>query len=60
MGEPDFELKRAMRTAQRSIEAAQAHVLTEDVILHLTAAVQQLAFVVNRLIDGSNKQNDQK
>jgi hypothetical protein len=44
--EPE-DLKRVVRTAIRSIEAARGEPRTD----HLVAAVQQLAFAVDKLID---------
>jgi len=51
----DSELQRALRTAVRSVEAAQADASSELAIEHLTGAVSQLAFVVGRLTDELTK-----
>lgn len=47
----DTDLKRAIRTAVRSVEAAQHDVSSELAVEHLTGAVYQLTFVVSQLTD---------
>jgi len=47
----DPDLKRAIRTALRSVEAAQDDVSSELAVEHLTGAVYQLTFVVGQLTD---------
>ena len=47
----DPDLARAIRTAVRSLEAAQADASSELAVEHLTGAVSQLTFVVGRLTD---------
>lgn len=42
------ELKRSVRTAMRAVDAAQEDAGTDS---HVSLAVQQLAFVVDKLID---------
>jgi len=44
------ELKRSLRTAKRSIEAAQISSPVES-SEHIAAAIQQLTFAVDKLID---------
>jgi hypothetical protein len=51
MDELDSEMKRAIRTALRSVETAQGDVSSELAVEHLAAAVHQLSFVVSRLTD---------
>jgi hypothetical protein len=51
----DPDLQRALRTAMRSVEAAQADVSSDLAVEHLTGAVYQLAFVVGRLMDDLTK-----
>jgi hypothetical protein len=48
MEQESEDLKRAVRTAIRTIEAARGASQTDH---HLVAAVQQLAFAVDKLID---------
>jgi hypothetical protein len=49
--EQSEEVKRAVRTAMRSIEAAQVEPPTEEPCQHMAAASQQLAFAVDKLAD---------
>ena len=45
------DVKRAVRTALRSIEAAEADPPKDESSQHMAAALQQLAFAVGRLAD---------
>ena len=56
MEDSNSELDRAIRTALRSLEAAQGDVSPDLAIQHLAGAVHQLIFVVNRLKEGSRSQ----
>jgi len=51
MDQPENELKRALRTAMRSLEAAKVAVSLGDANKHIGDAVHQLAFVLERLVD---------
>ena len=45
------ELKRALRTAKRSLEAINIDGLTDETHKHIAEAVRQLTFVLERLIE---------
>ena len=45
------DLKRAPRTALRSIEAIGADLPKEESCRHMAAAVRQLAFAIDKLVD---------
>ena len=45
----DSDMKRAIRTALRSLEAAQSAIVPHLAVEHLAGAVQQLTFVVSQL-----------
>jgi len=51
MGEHVEDLKRALRKAKRSLEAAQIAGLVDEAHRHIAQAVQQLTFVLERLIE---------
>jgi hypothetical protein len=45
------DLKRALRTALRSIEAIGADLPNDESCRHMAAAVRQLTFAVDKLVD---------
>jgi len=49
MEEPENDVKQAVRTALRSIKAAAVETSKEECCGHLAAAVEQLAFAVEKL-----------
>ena len=49
MDDCDSDLDRAIRTALRSLEAAQGDISADLAIQHIVGTIQQLVFVVNRL-----------
>jgi hypothetical protein len=51
MNQPENELKRALRAATRSLEEANVAVLMEDAHKHISAAIHQLTFVLERLVE---------
>ena len=53
--EDELLRQRALRTTVRAIEAAKSTVSREEATEHLIAAAQQLAFVMQRLIDERKK-----
>jgi hypothetical protein len=55
--EPEDELKRGLRAAMRSLEAAKIAILLEDAHQHVVLAIHQLALVLERLVDERSKGN---
>ena len=55
MDQSQDELKRALRTAMPSLEATKLTVSPGDANRHIADAVHQLAFVLERLVDGQAK-----
>jgi hypothetical protein len=55
LDQPENELKRALRTAIRALEAANVATLTDDPHKHIADAVHQLIFVLGRLVDERSK-----
>lgn len=51
MSLPEEDMKRALRAATRSLEAAKASVLLEDAHQNVALAVQQVVLVLERMID---------
>jgi hypothetical protein len=45
------EVKRAIRTAKRSLEAANIDGLADEADRHIAEAVQQLTFALERLLE---------
>ena len=45
------ELRRALRTARRSVEAAKATASPEELTRHLISAAQHLVFLMERIIE---------
>ena len=61
MDDLDSDMKRALRTALLSVEAAQGDASPELAVAHLAGAVHQLAFVVAQLMEeivGIKKRED--
>jgi hypothetical protein len=49
--EQSDDVKRAIRTALRAIEAAESEPPKEELRQHMDAAIQQLRFAVDKLAD---------
>jgi hypothetical protein len=50
MEQQSEEVKRAVRTALRAIEAAETDLPADESSEHMAAAIQQLTFAVDKLI----------